>query len=269
MTYNSQDTIRKTLQSLLDHWPSALSCHVYVIDNGSDSLREKSPANSLPKGKSSAKDLPIEDLPGFHDDRFTFVASEHGNVGFGAAHNFVLPLLDSACHLIMNPDIVLLDDNSIPTLVSYLNGHPDVGMTVPQIVGDDGKLQYLCRRNPTVLDLFLRFFPGKLGTKRQDYHTMKDKNYTQSFEVEFASGCFMMIRTELFKKLGGFDERFFLYAEDADLTRRVNLTSKTVYVPEAIVRHGWQRASYKNPRLTCIHMKSLFAYFGKWGFAFK
>jgi len=264
VTYNSEDTIRKTLQSLLDHWPSALSCHVYVIDNGSDSPPDKSPANSLPVGKSPAKDL-----PGFYDDRFTFVSSEHGNVGFGAAHNSVLPLLDSACHLIMNPDIVILDDNTIPTLTAYLDGHPDVGMAVPQIVDDDGKLQYLCRRNPTVLDLFLRFCPWKIGTKRQDYHTMKDKDYTQSFEVEFASGCFMMIRTELFKKLGGFDERFFLYAEDADLTRRVNLTSKTVYVPEAIVRHGWQRASYKNPGLTRIHMKSLFQYFRKWGFAFK
>lgn len=250
VTYNSQDTIRKTLQSLLDHWPSSLSCHVYVIDNGSE----------LPPDRS---------LPGFGDDRFTFLLSERGNVGFGAAHNSVMPLLDSAFHLIMNPDIVILDDNTIPILVSYLKEHPDAGMAVPQIVDDDGKLQYLCRRNPTVLDLFLRFIPGKIGAGRQAYHTMQDKDYASSFEVEFASGCFMMIRTELFKKLGGFDETFFLYAEDADLTRRINLTSKTVYVPDAVVRHGWQRASYKNPRLTRIHMKSLFQYFRKWGFAFK
>jgi len=249
VTYNSTETIGKALQSLCDHWPSSLSCHVYVIDNGSSEPADYSRWAS--------------------DDRFTFLSSEQGNVGFGAAHNSILPRLDAPYHIMMNPDILIEDDRSLPELIQYMNGHPDVGMAVPRIVDEKGIQQYLCRRDITFVDLVLRYIPGRFFLTRQRWHTMQDCDYHHSFEVPFASGCFMLVRTSVFQKLQGFDPRFFLYAEDADLTRRINQISRTVYVPAATVCHLWQRASYKSLRMMMIHVTSVWRYFRKWGFRFK
>jgi GT2 family glycosyltransferase len=75
----------------------------------------------------------------------------------------------------------------------------------------------------------------------------------------------MFIRTELFKKLGGFDKRYFMYFEDSDLTRSVNLESRTVYCPEATVYHEWGRESKKNFKLKLVQINSMLNYFAKWG----
>ena len=249
VTYNNEQTIVRSLDSLFAFCPDDISYKVYVIDNGST-------------------DQTIASLARF-SDRITLIRSENGNIGFGAAHNLIMKQLDSNMHLIMNPDIFFVDKESIKVLYRYLADHPDVGMAVPEIVDEQGQIQYLCRRELTFLDLFLRFIPGHLSRKREDYHTMKDKDYKQPFDVEFASGCLMAVRTSLFKKLGGFDEAFFLYAEDADFTRRVNQTTRTVYVPQSVVCHAWERASYRDPVRTRIHLKSLRHYFRKWGFRFK
>lgn len=249
VTYNNEDTIGKTLEALYTCMPDYAKCRVYIVDNGSTDRTLEKMAHYL--------------------DRVKLIQSPKGNIGFSAANNLILNELDSKYHVIMNPDIYLKDNISLTALINYLEDNPDAGMAVPKIVNEQGELQYLCRRHLTIIDLIFRFFPTAVGAKRRDYHEMKDKDYNISFEVEFASGCFMMIRTELFKKLGGFDERFFLYAEDADLTRRVNQISKTVYVPQAVVCHAWERASYRDPAMTRIHLKSLWLYFRKWGLAFK
>jgi len=230
---------------LFSMWPQDISRKVFVIDNGSADR--------------------TMDIVKTYGDRVTLIHSDRGNIGFGAAHNLVMDQLDSDVHLIMNPDITLPDHESISLLYHFLMDHSDIGMAVPRILDEKGQQQFLCRRQMTILDLALRFLPGHLFQKRMDHHIMKDMDYSTSFEVEFASGCFMAIRTELFKELGGFDESFFLYAEDADLTRRVNQKAKTVYLPEAVVIHAWKRASYKNPAMTRIHLKSLWRYFRKWG----
>lgn len=249
VTYNSARTIAGTLSSVFLHMPEDMDYIVYVIDNGST-------------------DNTLTEIAPFMD-RITLIHSPKGNIGFGAAHNLVLLRLDSSVHIIMNPDITLLDDKSIPALFAYIGNHPDVGMAVPQILDTENRLQYLCRRRLTVLDLMLRFMPGNLFRKRMDRHVMKDMDYTKPFDVPFASGCLMAIRTDLFRDLSGFDEGFFLYAEDADLTNRVNQISRTVYVPEARVCHEWERASYKHISVTKIHIRSLFRYFRKWGLKFR
>ena len=249
VTYNSARTIAGALSSVFLHMPEDMEYTLYVIDNGST-------------------DHTLTEIEPFMN-RITLIKSPEGNIGFGAAHNLVLSRLDSSVHVIMNPDITLLDDKSIPALFEYIGNHPDVGMTVPQILDTENRLQYLCRRQLTVVDLMLRFMPGNLFRKRMDRHVMKDMDYTQPFDVPFASGCLMAIRTDLFRTLGGFDEGFFLYAEDADLTTRVNQISRTVYVPEAKVCHEWERASYKHISVTRIHIRSLFRYFRKWGLKFR
>ena len=86
-------------------------------------------------------------------------------------------------------------------------------------------------------------------------------------DIENATGCFMFIRTELFREIGGFDKRYFMYFEDCDLTREVNARSRTVYYPGATVYHEWGRESKKNFRLKLIQINSMLRYYSKWGFA--
>ncbi|MBN1892057.1 MAG: glycosyltransferase family 2 protein [Clostridiales bacterium] len=249
VTHNNEGSIAKTLQSLSESRTGDVRVLIRVIDNGSTD-------------RTKAEIEPFA-------SRVEMISSPDGNIGFGAAHNLSMSQLDSDIHVIMNPDVTLVSDDFFERIADYLSGHEAVGMVVPRIENEQGDLQYLCRRELTVLDLLLRFAPIKVMKKRRDWHEMRDMDYSRSFEVPFASGCCMAIRTSLFKEIGGFDERFFLYVEDADLTKRVNGKMRTIYLPDVIVCHRWERASYHNGRMTRLHLKSLWRYFRKWGFRFK
>lgn len=94
---------------------------------------------------------------------------------------------------------------------------------------------------------------------------MQDMDYEKPFPVPFAQGSFLVIRTELFRELEGFDERYFMYMEDADLCKRVNNVSSLWYCPDTAVIHKWERGSHKDKKLLKIHILSMFRYFRKWG----
>ena len=86
--------------------------------------------------------------------------------------------------------------------------------------------------------------------------------------IPILSGCFMFLRTEALEKVGLFDEQFFMYMEDFDLNRRIHRAYKTVFFPEAVVVHEYQKASYKNIKLLKAHIKSAIYYFNKYGWFF-
>jgi len=148
----------------------------------------------------------------------------------------------------------------------FMDSYEPIGLLSPMIKYPGGNIQYLCKRNPTFIDLFIRLTLPKFFTKRQHYFEMRESGYDKEFEIEYATGCFMFFRTEIFKKLQGFDEHFFLYLEDADITRRVNEISRTVFYPYNYVLHEWQRGTHKIPKLMWIDVLSAFYYFRKWGF---
>ena len=86
--------------------------------------------------------------------------------------------------------------------------------------------------------------------------------------VPSLSGCFMFMRVDVLRKIGGFDERFFMYAEDLDLSRRIGTVSDTIFNPNIIVMHGYDKGSYKSWKLLRFHIFSVFKYFNKWGWFF-
>jgi len=94
---------------------------------------------------------------------------------------------------------------------------------------------------------------------------MRDIGYERECEVPFLSGAFMFCRSDVLKRLGGFDRCFFLYFEDADLCRRVQQTHRTVYYPATAVTHYWERAAHKSWKFGWIFMQSAARYFWKWG----
>jgi GT2 family glycosyltransferase len=194
------------------------------------------------------------------------------NKGFGAGHNIGIknaPYCDY--YLVLNPDIKI-HEGSLEKLVSFMDEHPEIGIISPKILNEDGSIQYLNKRLPTVFDLFARrFLPSFIQNisfikKRMDYYIMLDKGYKEIQEVPYITGCFMLFRKSVLDKVEGFDENFFMYLEDTDITRRVNQAGfKSVYYPYASVTHKWARGSHHSIKLTWINIKSAIYYFNKWG----
>lgn len=245
VAYNSEDDVRNAVESIEKNTPEHISKIIYIVDNSEKESRLKLLAEE------------------FSDVEYIFTGK---NLGFGAGHNQVLDRLDSKYHAIVNPDIILNMD-AFGTLIKFMEDE-NVGMCVPRLVNEQGELLSVYRRELTVFDMFIRMFLKGCFKKRQAKHTMQDMDYSKPFEVPFAQGSFLVVRTDLFKELGGFDERFFLYLEDTDLCRRVWEKSCLVYCPDAEVIHKWERGSHKNRKLLKIHMQSMFAYFHKWGWKF-
>lgn len=83
--------------------------------------------------------------------------------------------------------------------------------------------------------------------------------------VPYHQGSFMFFRLECFKKVGLFDERFFMYPEDIDITRRMHKWYRTMFVPSVTIVHAHRAASYKSKKMLKIHMVNMIKYFNKWG----
>ena len=140
---------------------------------------------------------------------------------------------------------------------------PDVGMVCPRVLNEDGTDQFLNKRYPSVLDLFIRRFSPRflhpLLKKRMDHYEMRDVGYDTICDVEVMSGAFMFCRTEVLKALAGFDPRYFLYFEDFDLSRKFQqLGYRTAYYPNSTVIHSWKRAAHINLRMTLIFIANFF-----------
>lgn len=196
-------------------------------------------------------------------DDFQYIDAS-ANLGFGRANNVGLALAHSRYHAVVNPDILFVDD-ALSALCSFLDRNESIGMAVPKMVDQEGCMQSAYRNYPTVLDALNRTLLGSRFRRREHNHTLQDRDYTKPFAVPFGQGSFLFGRTSLLKSVGGFDERYFMYLEDADLCRRVNQCSSLIYCPEATVVHIWNRKSHKDPALFIRHLKSYCSYFRKWG----
>ena len=188
------------------------------------------------------------------------------NLGFGKGHNAVMDMLDSKYHFIINPDIFLTND-AVGEFIDYFESHDDVVMAVPKLVYEDGTEQFTPKLTPSVKYMMggrLEKFGNPFKRWRDEY-TMRGKNVTEPVDCGFCSGCFICIRTDIFKSIGGFDERYFLYSEDADLTREAQKYGRTMYLPQISVTHLWERAYMKSNKYFRIQLRSMFMYFNKWG----
>jgi GT2 family glycosyltransferase len=170
-----------------------------------------------------------------------------GNVGYGRGHNVALEGSAADYHLILNPDAILEPD-TLAEALRFLSANPDVGLLTPEVRGAEGERQYLCRRYPSVLVLFLRgFAPGWLKRRFQpllDRYELRDRMDTDVLpDVPLASGCFMFARREELAAVGGFSPEYFLYFEDYDLSMRMRRRSRIAYVNRVrIVHHGGEAA---------------------------
>jgi GT2 family glycosyltransferase len=195
------------------------------------------------------------------------------NPGYGRALNRLVEQLGQLPPYIggLSTDLTWLG-GTFEQLLGWLQQHPQVSLAVPQILDEACSPQKLCKHNPTVLGLFSRrFLPDWLKPtwlKRYDRrYVMADQNYQEVFEAPYLSGGCMLIRSGASRRFGGFDERYFIYLEDADLTRTLARDGRCVHLPVAGVVHGSGLGNYRNLGLMAVNPASAWQYFRKWGWA--
>ncbi len=242
VTYNSERFMGGFFESLKKHLGN-VKYHLYVIDNGST-------------------DRTVDSVKKHMSDNITLIENS-GNLGFGKAHNQVLADISSRYHLIINPDITMTDD-VVARMVRYMDEHEDIGVLTPKVEFPDGTLQLLPKRNPRLSYLVARRIDMRFLNKYRAAYEMLEKGADSAFDIEFCTGAFMFVRTAVLKKVGGFDSRYFMYFEDADLTREIRQYARAEYNPAFVVFHEWERAGSKNLRLFLIQIHSMIKYMIKW-----
>jgi GT2 family glycosyltransferase len=226
VSFNSGEHLAECLKSVAAYAPEA---RVVVIDNA-----------SIDGSTGVAEGRP---------DRVVLHRNQT-NLGFARGVNQGLSRVPSDYVLILNPDCRLLS-GALDLLAAELAKHPECAIVGPRILNDDGSVQGSARGDPTLLTglfgrstLLTRLFPNSSQARRNVRVSETPAVSADSLEVDWVSGACMLARSETLKGVGGFDERYFLYWEDADLCRRLRHNGYSIrYVPAAQVVHAGGRSS--------------------------
>ncbi|WP_260444603.1 glycosyltransferase family 2 protein [Burkholderia sp. Bp8986] len=230
-----------------------LAVRVFLIDNGGDMA-------TLTATRNTFLDAGLE----------CSVLTGHGNIGYARGHNLSIGVVGGDYHLVLNPDIDMAPD-ALDQALDFLDSHPDAGLLTPRIGDERGDIQYLCRRFPVLFDLFARgFLPARIRQLFHDrlaHYEMRDviNDHDIVWDPPIVSGCFMLFRTEVLKKLGGFDPRYFLYFEDYDLSLRTHDVARVAYVPSVRVIHHGGGASRKGFAHIRMFAASAFKFYNRFG----
>ena len=256
VVYNGYDEALKAAQTVL-HCTRRYPVTLYLVDNAS-------PDGSGKKLEQAVADGLLAAGPG----QQVVVHCRTENGGFGTGHNMILPELDSDFHFILNPDIQLTAD-TLSDLADWMAAHPDAVMARPGLCFPDGRPQSLPLRRCALRPMVYRQMPFlKFWKKYNRAYLMEGEDLSAPVEIEFCTGSFSAVRTAEFKAVGGFDEHYFMYVEDADLTQKMRTTGKAYLVPQYTAIHAWHRAAHRSLKPFLWQAGSLLRYFSKWGFKF-
>lgn len=256
--YNNSDAeIEGFLESLgsaiseLKQQDQSLLIDCLLVNNGR-------PANKLESGHANTV-LGVESQ----------LIEGQGNIGYGRAHNLALENTNSDFHLILNPDIEL-ESKSLLLGLNYLYSNSDTVLLSPQVVNAHGDMEYLCKRYPAALTLFIRaFLPEAIRnlfrTRLDRYCYREETDRGISFTPELASGCLMLCPTEALKRVRGFDPAYFLYFEDFDLSLRIAKIGDIAYLPTMKIVHRGGYAARKGIRHIALFMKSAWRFYSSHG----
>ncbi len=205
-------------------------------------------------------------LSSLHEVR---IVEERQNLGYGRGNNAAAKLARGEYLLILNPDNVLPPD-ACEKMLAALTSDPKIGVVGPGLIYPDGSIRPSARRFPKPMDLLQkRLFPSAWHAA---YDAERQRLLSASaVDVDWLVGACLLLRTDLYKELGGFDERFFLFFEDIDLCRRIHNMGKSVmYMPDVQVLDRKGRLSGSSifslftRKTTRIHLASALKYFWKW-----
>lgn len=251
VSYNSEDFIEKCLVSLrVIAKQSLLGSEIIVLDNGSTDktaeIIEKFPEIKLIKSNE--------------------------NLGFAKGNNKAVKEASGDYLFFLNPDTeipkpasqgeqVRDDANFFYELISFYGKTSDVGIVAPRLVMENGQVQSSVRKLPTILGAFKEYILGM-----QNEYSQYVPDGSSPVEVEMVYGAAMLIKKDLFEKMGGFNEKYFLYYEDADLCKRVRESGKKIfYHPGVSVKHLVGATKSESDKSE-LNYGSSFRYHGLFGF---
>ena len=244
--YNSS---RVELDSIIRCFDSSNIRRIIIVDNSLDDTRKE-----LCSG-----------------DNVLYIKSP-GNIGFGAAHNLAFKeakLLGVKYHFVVNPDI-LFESQDLNVMVEYMEKNSGIGLLMPQILNFDGSIQYLPKLLPSPWQVIQRRLGRWFcnGNQFIEKYELRFVDRTISYEAPIISGCFALFNLNALKEVGLYDERYFLYFEDWDLSRRMHEKYSTIYFPEVSVYHGYKSEASKNVKIFYLYIVSFIKYYNKWGWFF-
>ncbi|MBI2063017.1 MAG: glycosyltransferase family 2 protein [Candidatus Yanofskybacteria bacterium] len=187
-----------------------------------------------------ARDLVVEQYP-----EIKYLSFKE-NLGYARGVNTGIKNSNGKYILVLNPDVVVTD-NAIIKMTDYMEKHPDIGMLGPRMLNFNGTHQntYFGYYKPATI-LARRSFLGRFGRFKKvlDDFLVADADPSKIQTPDWIMGSAIMVSKEALEKVGGMDERFFMYFEDVDWARRFwHNDYKVVYYPEAIMYHYHQRES--------------------------
>jgi len=213
VNYNTCDLTRRCLRSLLED-AAALHAEIIVVDNGST---------------DGSVAMLRQEFPEIH------VLPLTTNLGFGPANNRAATLSSAEYLLLLNSDTVV-HPGALRALLTFAATHPDTGAVGARLLNADGSLQKSCWRFPTP-GLELAECLGLLRFLRRPSN-YRSRDYSHPMRVDFAIGACLLIRRVAFQQVGGFDEAFFLYAEETDLCRRLRDAGWQIYYThDSVITH--------------------------------
>lgn len=212
VSYNAADFLRKCLNSVMQFLPE--NAEVIVFDNAS-------PEREIEK-------LPTE-FP-----LVNFILND-SNIGFSKANNAAVKMAKGKFILILNPDTIVYD-NFFSGILAFAHQHPHMGALGVRMVDKNGKFLPESKRNiPNAWNSFFKIFANNNSTQSYYANHLKEN---QTGKVDVLSGACMLLRKEVFEKVGGFDEKYFMYGEDIDLSYTLLQHGFTnYYIGEITITH--------------------------------
>lgn len=178
--------------------------------------------------------------------------------GFGANHNQAFSRCREEFFCVVNPDIILTAD-IFYHLISLLS-RDNAGAAAPVLVDSSGRLQDSARKFPT---------PGRIVSRvfRRKKHGCDYPLSDDYISPDWIAGMFMLFPSRVYRKIGGFDERYFMYCEDADICMRLRNSGYTVLVNTRVQAvHNPRRKSHYSPKHLWWHITSLLRFFCQYPF---
>lgn len=220
VSWNAKADLRACLASLADSSTDMSRVEIVVVDNASS---------------DGSADMVRNEYPHVH------LRETGANLGFSGGNN--VALADNRCDYVflLNSD-AMLPKGGLDTLLEWADVTPDAGLIGPKVINPDGTLQFSCRRWPTPqAGLFRNVYLGKLFPQNQpaaDY-LMRDFDHASPLDVDWLSGCAMLMRRACLEQVGPLDDKtFFMYCEDMDWSLRVHEAGwRVVYAPVIDVIH--------------------------------